>query len=218
MPHHTEQLSLSEEGALGWICFPLETSSLPNSGRKLVLGVACGIHPTARQLISYMCVFCSSSFWRFRVVVSITPFVSLLHARRAGNHSPETSPSDHQGCWDTVNRAFVFLQHMFSNWSAASQKKVFLKGIERLISALSALLQHDDCVANRGRHIHLPTVASVKYTPRAFGARPSKTGRQRGVFTPWGGWGLFNSRVCAMDPQIGNTYHTTARVKSYFVN
>ncbi|CAK6432616.1 unnamed protein product [Pipistrellus nathusii] len=66
---------------------------------------------------------------------------------------------------------------MFSNWSAASQKKVFLKGTARLISALSALLQHDDGVANRGRNVHLPAVASAEYTPRASRARPSKTGR-----------------------------------------
>lgn len=98
------------------------------------------------------------------------------------------------------------------------RRKYFSRELKKLISALSALLQHDDYVANRGRNVHLPTVASVKYTPRAFGARPSKTGRQHGVFTPGGGWGLFNSRVCAMDPQIGNTYHITARVKSYFVN
>lgn len=64
-----------------------------------------------------------------------------------------------------MNRAFVFPQHMFSNWSAASQKKVFLKGIARLISALSALLQHDGGVAERGRSVHLPTEASAKDTP-----------------------------------------------------
>lgn len=58
----------------------------------------------------------------------------------------------------------------------------------------------------------------VKYRPRISKALPSKTGPQLGVFTTLGGVGVVQlTSMCNGSPSW-NTYHKSARVKSYFVN